>query len=46
MSQEQLLLTNDFYEVEQALRAMSKESRFNRMSLSKIFLILSDIMKI
>jgi hypothetical protein len=38
MSQEQLLLTNDFYEVEQALRAMSKESRFNRMSLSKIFL--------
>jgi hypothetical protein len=38
VSQEQLLLTNDFHEVEQALRAMSKESRFNRMALSNIFL--------
>lgn len=38
MSIEQLLLTNEFHEVELALRAISKESRFNRMVLSKSFL--------
>lgn len=38
MSQEQLLLTNDFHEVEQALRAMSKERRFARVILSDAFI--------
>lgn len=38
MSIEQLILTNDFHEVEMALRALSKESRFNRMILAKYFL--------
>jgi len=37
MSQEQLLFTNDFHEVEMALRTMSKESRFNRMVLADVF---------
>lgn len=38
MSQEQLLFTNDFHEVEQGLRAMSKESRFDRMMLADTFI--------
>lgn len=38
MTQEQLLLTNDFHEVEGALRTMSKERRFERMMLSHAFI--------
>lgn len=38
MSQEQLLFTNDFHEVELALRAMSKETRFGRVFLSDAFI--------
>lgn len=38
MSTEKLLLRSEFHEVEQALRALSKESRFNRMMLAKSFL--------
>jgi hypothetical protein len=37
MSQEQLLFSNDFHEVELALRTMSKETRFERMMLSNAF---------
>ncbi|PKL67682.1 MAG: hypothetical protein CVV28_05285 [Methanobacteriales archaeon HGW-Methanobacteriales-1] len=38
MSKEYLLFTNDFHEVEQALRTMSKESRFDRMMLADTFM--------
>ncbi|MBZ2164497.1 hypothetical protein [Methanobacterium spitsbergense] len=37
MSKGELLFTNDFHEVEQALRVMAKESRFNRMILVDAF---------